>query len=250
MTRALTLALTLALLLVSLAFVGGAPSAGTAGAWQRISPKDDLATRIAEPRGTEESDAADERAPGGGEAEAGSLVDLAESLLETEPDFGPESGELEITDETGGFFDLPNQYQDFLLTVTFVNGERRGDRYDFGAMFRFAGSLANPHMIAISVDTDGFWVFAEGTLEEWEAAAPTIIDTGVYRDLDETSSGENSLTILAQGDQVLVMVNGDELTTGTVSYEDEGFISVVAGLSSGGDGDVLEFTDLKLWEID
>jgi hypothetical protein len=161
-----------------------------------------------------------------------------------DPVFGPEDGELEHDPDRVSLEPADLEVADFLATVTFQNPyAATRTQFDYGIQFRASGSGRNTQYLRFIVISDGTWGVTEGT--------ENLIETGTYDNLDDTRSGENELTVYADGDTVHLGINGDYVASIEAPFDDPGDIAVGTSFltESFREGAVTGFTDFTVWEL-
>lgn len=178
--------------------------------------------------------------------------DLVDEIKADDPIHGPEDGEIFHDPSFIRVWFAAGHPADFLLEATFGNpwGEEEGP-FDFGIEARIHGDYLNGSRIYLIVDSDGNWVAAAGTDEQWANEDEIPLGDGRYRRLDTDEGGENTLTVIAIGQEVHFAINGDYVSSFGVPYVAEGSIAIGTGFYGGNtveDG-VTPFTDYAVWEI-
>jgi hypothetical protein len=169
---------------------------------------------------------------------------LVQDAQDRDPVFGPEDGELEHDPDRVSLEPADLELSNFLASVTFQNPyAATRTQFDYGIQFRASGSGRNTQYLRFIVISDGTWGVTEGT--------ENIIDTGTYDNLDDTRSGENELTVYADGDLVHLGINGDYVATVEAPFDDPGDIAVGTSFltESFREGATTGFTDFTIWKL-
>jgi hypothetical protein len=170
--------------------------------------------------------------------------DLVEEAQAEDPVFGPEEGELPLDPDRVTLQPADVEAADFLAIATFHNpyaGNRQ--QFDYGLQFRSLPDGDDAAFLRFIVISDGSWGITDGSED--------VIEAGGYDDLDVSRRGENTLTLLADGDTVHLGINGDYVASVEVPYEDGGGAAVGTGFlfESYQEDAVTEYSDFTIWDL-
>lgn len=241
----LRLALVLSISLGSLIALSGSGSA------RQTDEIEDLQATV-EALEEEISDLQIESIPEVAEIDQADFDDLVEQIKADDPIFGPEDGEILQDPSFIRVWYAVGQPVDFLLEATLGNpwSEDEGP-FDFGAEIRIHGDYLNASRIYLIIDSDGNWMAAAGTDDQWSNEEETTLGEGRYRRVDTDEGGENTLTVIAIGQEVHFAINGDYVSSFGVPYVTAGSLAIGTGFFSGNtieDG-VTPFSDYAVWEV-
>lgn len=169
------------------------------------------------------------------------------SVWELEPEFGPESGELEhILDNLIKLSRADVNLSNFIASTTFVNPFSAAENeFDIGYGFR--------------VDDDQYWLTVESS-GEWtltsrfdsDADTDEVVDSGQVKELNIDEDGRNELTLIALGDTGYLLLNGDlvdslDLSDITVA----GDVEVVTAFyfDHEVEGNATGYEDFTIWQL-
>jgi hypothetical protein len=189
-------------------------------------------------------------APGIAAAQADGLTQrefdrLIDDVTAEDPLYGPEEGELEHDPELVSLAPAEDvELADLVASATFQNpyaGTRQ--QFDYGIQFRSTtdkkGTASYLRFILMS---DGTWGITNN--EE-------VVFSDTYDGVDDSRSGENTLTLYAEGGLVHAAINGDYV--GSVEVDIDGAGRVAVGTAFFGDsvreGSVTGYTDFSIWEL-
>jgi hypothetical protein len=184
-------------------------------------------------------------APGMAAAQADELTQrefdrLIDDATADDPLYGPEEGELELDGGKGAIAFADLEAADFVAAVKFQNpwaGTRQ--QFDYGVQFR----LTDDASLLFALISDGRWALVG------EGDEP--LASGAYDDVDASRSGENTVTVYAEGSLVHLAINGDYVGSAEVENDGEGRIAVASGIldDSQKAGGVATFADFTVWEL-
>lgn len=178
---------------------------------------------------------------------------LMDEIQASEPLVGPESFELEHDPSAVAFHRLYAQTADFLLTLEITN-PYDGDRnpFDFGIRFRAHGDFLDPTFMQISVDSHGVWWLESGTQSEYRSADAALLDSGRYHDLDTSEDGSNTVAVYAEGNQVVIAINGAVISAVEAPFDDLGDVMICTGIYDDNwqRDAVTGLEDITVWSLD
>jgi hypothetical protein len=189
-------------------------------------------------------------APGMAAAQADGLTQrefdrLIDDVTAEDPLYGPEEGELEHDPELVSLAPAEDvELDDLVATATFQNpyaGSRQ--QFDYGIQFRSTtDKKGNASYLRFILMSDGTWGITNN--EE-------VVFSDTYDGIDDSRSGENTLTLYAEGGLVHAAINGDYV--GSVEVDIDGAGRVAVGTAFFGDsvreGSVTGYTDFSIWEL-
>ena len=169
---------------------------------------------------------------------------LVEDVIETEPTFGPEDGELEHDPEIVTMAFAEVEAADVVVSATFQNPFAASrQQFDFGIQIRSTTIDDEAQYVRFVVFSDGTWGIAD--------AVDGVLVSDTYDDLDDGRNGENTLAVYAEGDLAHFAINGDYVGSAEVSLEDAGDVSVGTAFAADSyrDGASTGFTGFTVWDL-
>jgi len=166
--------------------------------------------------------------------------DLVTEATAGDPAYGPEDGDLDLDPDRVTFSTADIEPSDFYVEATFQNPYADTTaQFDYGFQFR-SGEDAFLRFIVIS---DGTWGITDGTED--------VLTSGTYDNLDATRSGENKLSVYADGGTVHVAINDDYVGSASTDVTAEGKLSVGTSFlpDSIVEGETTSFTAFQVWEL-
>lgn len=186
-------------------------------------------------------------ASGGGE-----FADIVAEIRDTDPVFGPESGDLVFDSDGVGIAFPGDEYGDFLLDVTYIQPDLPATEvFDYGIAFRVHGSVDDPEFIQFWFDSNGSWGLLAGAASQFVDGTAEALDSGIIRNYDDRVGAEHMITLLAEGDSVRFGYGDVEFASVEVPYDETGFIMITAAnyLDAGDAPDPVEYRDLTIWDL-